>query len=111
MMENIKMIRNMEKEYSHGQVVIYTKVIMLKMNVMVMDKCYGQMEVCMKENGKKEYSMVQDVWSLQMEQAKKDILKIIFLNIQHNQIIYKKILNPIINQAKKIFKNKQFKFK
>ena len=110
-MENIKMTRNMEKVFSHGQVEIFTKEIMLKMSVMEMDKCYGQMAVCMKENGKKVFSMVQGEWSLLMDQVKKDILKIIYLNIQHNKIIYKKIYYPIINQAKRQFKNKQFKYK
>lgn len=57
-MENIKMTRNMERVFSHGQVEIFTKEIMLKMSVMEMDKCYGQMAACMKENGKKVYSMV-----------------------------------------------------
>jgi len=58
MMESIKMTRNMERVYSHGQVEIYTKEIMLRMSVMVMDKCFGQMAACMRENGKKEFSMV-----------------------------------------------------
>ena len=111
MMESIKMTRNMERVFSHGQVEIYTKEIMLRMSAMVMDKCFGQMAACMRENGKKEFSMVQDEWSLLMAQVKKDILKIIFSNIQHNKIIYKKISKLITNQAKKMFKNKQCKFK
>jgi hypothetical protein len=52
------MTRSMEKVFSLGQVETYTKEIMLRMSVMVMDKCCGQMEACMKENGKKVYSMV-----------------------------------------------------
>lgn len=56
-MENIKMTRNMEKVFLLGRAEIYIKEIMLKMSVMVMDKCFGQMAVCMRENGKKEYSM------------------------------------------------------
>jgi hypothetical protein len=58
MTESIKMTRSMEKVFSLGQVETYTKEIMLRMSVMVMDKCCGQMEACMRENGKKEYSMV-----------------------------------------------------
>jgi hypothetical protein len=57
-MESIKTTRNMEKVFLLGQVEIYIKEIMLKMSVMVMGKCFGQMVVCMKENGKKEYNMV-----------------------------------------------------
>ena len=43
-----------------------------------------------------------------MAQVKKDILKIISSNIQHNKIIYKKISNLITNQGKKMFKNIHF---
>ena len=52
------MTKNMVKVFSHGQLVISTQVIILKMNVMEMDKCFGPMEVCTKANGKKEFNMV-----------------------------------------------------
>jgi hypothetical protein len=55
---NITTTKNTVKVFSLGQVETYTKEIMLRMSVMVMDKCCGQMEACMRENGKKEYSMV-----------------------------------------------------
>ena len=55
---SIIMIKNMVKEFLLGLLEIFIKVIILKMNVIEMDKCYGLMVVCMKENGKKEYSMV-----------------------------------------------------
>ena len=54
---SIIMTKNMVKVFSHGQLVISTKVIILKMNVMEMDKCFGPMEVCTKANGKKEFNM------------------------------------------------------
>ena len=54
---NIIMTKNTVKVFSLGQLAIFTKVIIMKMNVMETDKCYGPMEVCMKVNGKKEYSM------------------------------------------------------
>ena len=52
------MIKNTVKVFSLGQLAISTKVIILKMSVMEMDKCYGPMVVCTKANGKKEFSMV-----------------------------------------------------
>lgn len=55
---SIKMTKSMVKVFSLGQLAIYTKAIILKMNVMEMDKCYGLMAACMKANGKKEFSMV-----------------------------------------------------
>ena len=48
----------MEKVFLLGQVEISIKASMLMMNGMETDKCYGLMEACTKENGKKEYSMV-----------------------------------------------------
>jgi len=54
---NIIMTKNTVKVFSLGQLAIFTKVIITKMNVMETDKCYGLTEVCMKVNGKKEYSM------------------------------------------------------
>lgn len=54
---NIIMIKNTVKVFSLGGLAIFTKVIIMKMNVMETDKCYGLTEVCMKVNGKKEYSM------------------------------------------------------
>ena len=50
--------KNTVKVFSLRQQVIYTKVIIMKMNVMEMDKCYGPTGVCMKVNGKKEFNMV-----------------------------------------------------
>ena len=51
MMENIVMIKNMERAFLLGQVEIYIKENFLKMIDMEMGQCYGLMEVCMKENG------------------------------------------------------------
>jgi hypothetical protein len=55
---SIIMTKNTVKVFSLGQLAISTKVIILKMSVMEMDKCYGPMVVCTKANGKKEFSMV-----------------------------------------------------
>lgn len=52
------MIKNKERVFSHGQAEIFIKVITKMMNVMGMDRCYGQMEAYTKENGKMEFSMV-----------------------------------------------------
>ena len=54
---NIIMTKNTVKVFSLGQLEIFTKVIIMKMNAKEMDKCYGPTAVCMKVNGKKEYSM------------------------------------------------------
>ena len=79
---SIKMTKNMDKEFSLGQLVIFIKEIIAKMKDMEMDKCFGLMVLCMKENGKKESNMAEDVLFCQMEQLKKGILKTIFLSIK-----------------------------
>ena len=65
---SIKMTKNMDKEFSLGQLVIFIKEIIAKMKDMEMDKCFGLMVLCMKENGKKESNMAKDVLFCQMEQ-------------------------------------------
>jgi len=75
------MTKNMDKEFSLGLLEIFTKVITMKMSDMVMDKWFGLMALCMTENGDKEFSMVKDELLYLTGQLKKDILKIIFLNI------------------------------
>lgn len=78
------------------------------MTVMEMGKCYGQMEACMMENGKMEFSMVMEEWYLLMEQARKVILRIISLSIQCRQMI--RIFKTVISKVK-VFSNKQSKYK
>jgi hypothetical protein len=73
------------------------------------DKCYGLMEACTRENGKMEFSMVLEEWYLLMDQVKRDILKIMFLNMQFHQMI--KISKISINKIKEAFINKQYKCK
>jgi hypothetical protein len=102
------MIKSMEREYSHGQVEIYTKEIIKMMNVMEMGRCYGQMEVCTKENGKMEFSTDLEEWCLLMEQARRDILKITSLNIPYLQM--NRTFKALINKVK-AFSNKQSKYK
>jgi hypothetical protein len=65
---SIKMTKNMDKEFSLGQLVIFIKEIIAKMKDMEMDKCFGLIVLCMKENGKKESNMAKDVLFCQMEQ-------------------------------------------
>ena len=55
---SIIMTKSMVKVFSLGQLAIFTKAIILKMNVMETDKCYGPTAACMKVNGKKEFNMV-----------------------------------------------------
>ena len=78
----ILMIKNMGLEFSHGRVGTFTKEIIKTMREMETGKCYGLMEACTRENGKMEFSMALVEWFLSMGQAKKDILKIMFLNTQ-----------------------------
>jgi hypothetical protein len=54
---SMKMTKNMVKEFSLGQLVIFIKEIITKTKDMEMDKCFGLMALCMKENGKKESNM------------------------------------------------------
>lgn len=54
-----KMIKNGDMENSHGLVVISTKGIMKEMCAAAMEKCFGQMEAIIKENGSMASSMVK----------------------------------------------------
>ena len=78
----INLIRNMVKEFLHGPVVIFIKVITLRMNETVMVRCCGLTVACMKESGQKVYSMDWVAWSFQMGSKKKAISKIMFLSTQ-----------------------------
>ena len=80
--EIILTIKNMGLEFSHGRVGTFTKEIIKTMREMETGKCYGLMEACTRENGKMEFSMALEEWFLSTGQAKKDILKIMFLNTQ-----------------------------
>ena len=52
------MIGNKDTESSNGQVGTYTKASTKRMREMDTEKCTGQMEVVIKENGFEEFSMV-----------------------------------------------------
>jgi len=49
--------RSMAKEFSLGQVAIFTKEITMRMRGKEMARCYGLMAACTKANGARAYSM------------------------------------------------------
>lgn len=58
MMESINLIRKMDTVFLPGKVAIYTKETTKTMKEMAMEKCFGQMDRCIKENGKRGSNMV-----------------------------------------------------
>lgn len=82
LMATITRIRNMAKGCLHGQAEIFIRVIIMKMRGMEMVKCSGLMEVCTKENGLEGSSMVLEEWCFLMVLLRKDILKIMYTNMQ-----------------------------
>lgn len=58
---NMKVIiystKNMDMEFFNGSLGTYIKVIILKMKDKVMEKCFGQMDLYIKDNGLEEYNM------------------------------------------------------
>lgn len=54
---NIGMTLSMAKVFIPGQVETFIKEIIMRMKGMVMVKCSGLTEACMKENGSKVYSI------------------------------------------------------
>jgi hypothetical protein len=108
-MVTILTIKNTGKVYLHGQAETFTKAITKMMIAMETDKWYGQTEACMRENGKMEYSMALEKWYLLMGQAKRGILKIMYLNMHYHRMI--KISKIALNKIKKAFSNKKSKCK
>ena len=81
MKATIKMMPKMEKVFSHGPVGISTRVIMSAMRGMGMGKCSGQTAACMKESGKEASSTESAASFFPMGRSKKDILRIMCINI------------------------------
>ena len=75
---SIHAIKNLDMEFLHGRVVIFTKVN-IKMTVgMDMDRCIGAMVVFTKDSGRMGFNM-EKVKSMFLEKAtKKEYLKKMF---------------------------------
>ncbi len=77
MKENTSMIRNVGTEYSHGQLVMYIRVITKQMSEMGMGKCIGMMEAFIKGIGIMEYNMDKAKYLFQAKDIKKGYSRII----------------------------------
>ena len=75
-------IRSTVKGCLRGQAEIFIRVIITKMKGMEMVRCSGLMEACTKVNGLEGSSMVLGEWSFLMVLLRKDILKIMSINMQ-----------------------------
>ncbi len=77
MKDNTSMIRNVGTEYSHGQLVMYIRVITKQMSEMGMGKCIGMMEAFIKGIGIMEYNMDKAKYLSQAKDIKKGYSRII----------------------------------
>jgi len=80
-MESTSRIKRVAKVFTHGQVAISTKEIILMMRGMEMDRCSGLMEACMRVSGLEAFSTELGEWCSLMDQPKKDISKIMYSSI------------------------------
>lgn len=78
---------NMGMENLDGQAGIFIKVIIWMMKDMVMEKCTGQMEACIKGNGQKVFStgMVKCIFLMDLKRS--GFLKIMSLKEDLNNLI------------------------
>jgi hypothetical protein len=75
----IAWIKRTDMEFSHGRVVTYTRGIIKMMREKGMGRCIGQMDPYIRVNGKREFNMGMVKCCFQMDQLKRDILRIMFL--------------------------------
>ena len=59
MMESICMIKNMEKEYSHGPMAVFLKALIKMITDKAMGKCSGSMALYLKDNGSMDSNLVK----------------------------------------------------
>jgi hypothetical protein len=92
MMANTKMIKRMVTEFLLGIVEIFTKEIIKTMKEMAMERCFGQMVLSIKVNGKRVFSMEWVKCFFLMEASKRVNLKIIsssVIIINHHHKLFK----------------------
>ena len=81
MMESTNTTERVEVVCILGPVETSIKATILMMRDMEMDRCSGQMEVCMRVSGLEVFSMELEEWCSLMDQRKKDISKTMYLSI------------------------------
>lgn len=84
---NIRMIKNLDMVYLHGQLVMSIKVIINLMYEMDMVKCIGVMGAIIKVNGEMEYNTDKDKFMYLVKDLKKGCFKIMYLLSWKNNLI------------------------
>lgn len=92
--ENLKTIKNLAMEYTHGSQEINTRVIILMISDTVMGKCIGQMILIIKDNGIEGFKVEKECYKFPVKVKSKAYLSTMCFN-NRLKIIQIKIKNKV----------------